>query len=525
LIEQAMATTALDLRRPEPRTAARRVLVASAIEGLDALYLAQAAEQAPGGQLLHVARDAGRAAHLAELIGFFATGLEVMLLPAWDCLPYDRTSPNPDIMARRLDALARLLEPGPGPLLVLTTVNALVQKVPPAEVIRGNAFKGRAGERIDREALLRCLARNGYRRSGAVVEPGEYAVRGGIIDLFAPSAEQPLRLDLFGDELETVRTFDPLTQRSLGKVDGFSLRPVSEVILDPDAVERFRVGYLQRFGAATEDPLFESVTGGRPFPGMEHWLPLFHEKLVDLGAYLGPEAPVCLDPLASEALLAREETIGEHYEARRAPSEAARSMGAVPYRPLPPEELYLGEAGVRRLIGGRRRIELSTFAAPPAPPDDGAEVVDLGGRAGREFAAERARHDLNLFDAVVEHVRAEARAGRRLVVAAASAGSAERLRAILEDHGLGDLRRLEAWAEIDQSTAPAIAVLPLERGFTTAAYTILAEADILGERLSRPARRQRRSDKFIADVAALGENDLVVHSEHGIGRFEGLATA
>ena len=242
---------------------------------MDALHLA---ERAADGFLVHIARDAPRADQIKERIAFFAPDLEVAVLPAWDCLPYDRVSPNSDVMARRLEVLSRLLgQGGKRPDLLIVTVNALLQKLPTADVIRSGLFAARAGEKIDREQLLTCLARNGYRRAGTVVEPGDYAVRGGIIDIFPTGAEQPLRLDLFGDELEAIRGFDPLTQRSLGKVEKIELLPMSEVLLDEASIERFRVGYMQQFGAATGDPLFESVTSGRPFPGMEHWLPLFHD--------------------------------------------------------------------------------------------------------------------------------------------------------------------------------------------------------------------------------------------------------
>jgi transcription-repair coupling factor (superfamily II helicase) len=520
-----MADTALDsLRASASAGHPRRSLTASAIEGLDALYLARLVEQSPGAQLLHVTRDAPRANHLAELIAFFAPGVERIILPAWDCLPYDRVSPNPDIMARRLEALASLLEPAAQPRLILATVGALLQRVPAPEVIRGSMFRARAGERIDRGALLGCLARNGYRRSGTVVEPGEYAVRGGIIDAFPPGSERPLRLDLFGDVLEAIRGFDPLTQRSLAKVDQITLRPVSEVMLDPDAAERFRDGYLRHFGAATGDPLFESVSAGRAFPGMEHWLPLFHERLVDLCTYLPADTPISLDPLADEAMAARHEAIGDYYQARLDPPEAARTMGAAPYRPLPPDALYLSERDLTHLLAAHERVELSSFAAPPLPPGEGIEVVDLGGRPARDFAAERAQHDRNLFDAVAEHVRAEAEAGRRVVLAAASPGSLERLHLVLADHGLEGLRQVGSWGAIEEGHGPALAVLPLDHGFVTSTHSVLAEPDIFGERLARPARRARRPDKFIADVAVLSEDDFVVHADHGIGRFDGLVT-
>jgi transcription-repair coupling factor (superfamily II helicase) len=520
-----LADTAPDLRAEAPLVGPKQRLVAAAAPGLDALWLARAASRAGAAEQLHVARDAGRATLLAELVRFYAPALEVVILPAWDCLPYDRVSPNSDIMARRLDALARLLDEGqPRPQLVITTVNAFLQKLPPPELIRSGRFAAEAGGRIDREALLACLARNGYRRSGTVVEPGEYAVRGGIIDIFPTGSAQPLRLDLFGDVLEAIRAFDPLTQRSLAKVTGFELGPVSEVMLDAATVERFRTGYLRRFGAVTGDPLFESISAGRPFPGMEHWLPLFHERLVDLFDYLEPGSGISFDPLADEAIAARHATIGEHYGARREPPEAARAMGAAPYRPLAPDELYLSEPRLDALLADRERTDFSPFAPSPDASAAGPEVIDLGGRQARDFAAERARQDVNLFDAVALHIRTERAAGKRVVIAGASEGSLERLRMVLADHGVQGLHRIERWDDADAASGPGLAVLPLEHGFTTADLSVLAEADVVGDRLSRPTRKTRRSDQFIPDVGALGEGDLVVHNDHGIGRYDGLVT-
>jgi transcription-repair coupling factor (superfamily II helicase) len=516
LAESALSVPA-DLARP----GARRRTISSVVEGLDALYLAGLAADPAAAQILYVARDGVRANQLAELVGFFAPSLEVAVLPAWDCLPYDRVSPNSDVMARRLDTLAGLLE-GDAPRLLITTINALVQKVPPPEALRSGLFAARAGERIDRAQVLACLARNGYRRSGTVVEPGEYAVRGGIIDIFPSGSERPLRLDLFGDELERIRAFDPLSQRSLGDVAEIRLRPVSEVLLDDASIERFRVGYLRQFGAVTGDPLFESVTAGRPYPGMEHWLPLFHERMVPIADYLAPDCAIGFDHLSEAALESRQETIGEHYAARRQPPEAARAMGAAPYRPLPPDQLYLSEHALAGLLDARERFDMVPFAAP-VDTDAGA-VLDLGGRRARDFAAERTRPDLNLFDAVGEHLRGELAAKKRVLIAGASAGSLERLRMVLADHGVEALRPVRDWAEVEVGTGIGLAVLPLEHGFVTADVSVLAEPDVVGDRLSRPARKARRSDKFIAEVAALGEGDLVVHRDHGIGRFDGLVT-
>ena len=359
---------------------ADRRRVFGAVDGLDALYLAHRVREKADDICLHIASDAPRATRLAERIQFYAPEIDIAILPAWDCLPYDRVSPNGDVMARRLEVLARLLgQGGRTPDLLIVTVNAFLQKLPTAETIRSGLFVAKAGERIDREQLLTCLARNGYRRSGTVVEPGDYAVRGGIVDVFPTGADQPLRLDLFGNELEAIRAFDPLTQRSLGKVDRIDLLPMSEVLLDEASIERFRVGYMQHFGAVTTDPLFESVTQGRPFPGMEHWLALFHETLVPITDYLPGQCPVSFDPLAHEAAEARFDAIGEHFESRREPPEAARAMGAAPYRPLPPDALYLSEQRLEQQLTDRSVTDFSTFDAPPHV-DDGV-VADRSWRA------------------------------------------------------------------------------------------------------------------------------------------------
>src|SRR5204863_7701143 len=179
-----------------------------------------------------------------------------------------------------------------------------------------------------------------FTRASTVRDAGEYAVRGGIIDLFAPGMELGVRLDFFGDTLDSIRSFDPQTQRSSGQLRALELVPVSEFQLTPETIRRFRQGYVAQFGAAApDDPLYEAVSEGRRYPGMEHWLPLFHDKLDTLFDYL-PESPVVLEPLAEEAAHERLAQIADYYEARREPLDTS----GAPYRPLPPDRLYLSES-------------------------------------------------------------------------------------------------------------------------------------------------------------------------------------
>ena len=415
------------------------------------MYLASRLRRGHASSILHVVRDGPRIAFFAGMVRFFAPEVEIIGIPAWDCLPYDRISPNAAIMAERLRALVRLAAgPGRKPRLILTTANALVQKVPPPDVVRATHFRARAGARVDRDGLLTYLERNGYHRTSAVVEAGDYAVRGGLVDIFPSGLEQPVRLDFFGSTLESVRSFDPLTQRSLSKVEALELMPVSEVLLDAAAIERFKAGYLRQFGAVTGDPLLEAVEAGRTFPGMEHWLPLFHPDLVPLTAYLDAECEIGLDHLALDATKARAALIGEHYDARLQPPLAGTSFGTAPYRALPPELLYLDEGGVERALAAQHRLQFSTFGPPPVPPTGIAQVKDLGGRPAHDFAAERANRSVNLFDTIVAHLKELVAAGERPLLAAYSEGTLERLKQVLADHGFDTLTKVEHWAEVAQ---------------------------------------------------------------------------
>ncbi|GAB4183504.1 MAG: transcription-repair coupling factor [Thalassobaculales bacterium] len=465
-------------------------------EGYDARLLGALA-----GPHIHVCRDDARMAALAEAIAFFAPEAGLLRLPAWDCLPYDRVSPNPEIVAERLEALTRLTEPA-APRLLLTTVAAVLQRVPARAQLAGAVLTLRAGRRYPLATLTDFFARNGYQKADTVREPGEFAVRGGIVDLFPAGAGQPVRLDFFGDDLDGIRGFDPMSQRSAGKIAEVVLRPASEVVLDEAAVQRFRSGYRAAFGGDTGgDPLYEAVSAGRRHMGMEHWLPLFHDRLETVFDYL-PGASVSFDHQVGEAVNARLEQIGEYYQSRRSLLRGSERDDASVYKPLPPDALYVTAEEFSGLLAGRPVAAFSPFA--------GAEgAADAGGRIGRDFAEARARADGKLFDAVAAHLAEVLAGGRRLMVAAYTEGARDRLANLLAEHA-----------------APRVdtVVLGLERGFESPDLVVVAEPDILGDRLSRPARRRRKADAFIAEAAALAEGDLVVHVDHGIGRFDGLVT-
>ncbi|PPQ30429.1 transcription-repair coupling factor [Rhodopila globiformis] len=485
-------------------------------EGWDAFLLAKRRRE-HAGCVLHVARDDARMARLAEALAFAIPEAEVLRFPAWDCLPYDRVSPNPALVSERIATLARLLEKPTGPRIILTTVNALVQRVPPRAAFAGANMQLAVNGQVQPEKLAAFLESNGYGRANTVIEPGEYAMRGGIIDIWAAGEPDPVRLDLFGDTIESIRAFDPSSQRSAGRLQRLSLRPVSEVPLDKESVARFRTGWRDLFGQeAANDPIYLSISEGRRHPGMEHWVPLFHPTMENLLDYL-PDASVSLDHQADEVLEARLEMVADHFQARK----ALPRDGEVPYRPLPPSMLYLDREGWAEMLSFGPLMAFTPFGMP-----DGAEGINGGGRPGPIFAQSAAGPGTTVFDQLRGQAERWTTEGRRIVIAAWTRGSRERLTNLLRENGFKDVAQEDDYAAIRRKPAGSMSlvVLGLERGFVAERLAVVGEQDLLGERISRPPRRRKRADQFIAEATEIAEGDLVVHQDYGIGRYDGLAT-
>jgi transcription-repair coupling factor (superfamily II helicase) len=501
-----------------------RWTIAGLPEGADALALAELARTTGGQDILHVARDGQRLERLQDGLRFFAPEREVLVFPAWDCLPYDRLSPHPDIVAERLETLVRLAQPkkpGAPARVILASVGAALQKVPPRSLYAEAAVVLKKGQTVDANWLTKFLGENGYGRSETVMEPGEFAVRGGLVDIFPPGTAEPLRLDLFGDVLEEIRSFDPMSQRSTGPREEVVLLPVSEVLLTKDSIARFRGGYRELFGNATDDALYEAVSAGQRHVGMEHWLPLFHERLETLLDYCA-EAVVTADHQIAEAFEARHDLITDYYDARLKTGGKGGMSGAADYKPVPPQRIYLKPSEWDRLLEGHAVGQFTSFDAAPDAPN----TIDLAGRRHEGFARARTATGVNLFDVVAEHVKAANAAGRRVLVAGYTEGSASRLQHLLQEHGATTPVPVPDFATVQglPTGALGVAVWPVEHGFVLDGLEVIGEEDIIGDRLSRPAKKRRPSERFIAEAAALSEGDLVVHREHGVGRYEGLVT-
>jgi transcription-repair coupling factor (superfamily II helicase) len=495
--------------------------------GMEALLLADMARA--GTSVAYVMSDGQRVADLEQILGFVAPDIPVMTLPAWDCLPYDRVSPSADTSARRLAALSGLIAHAkkPHPAIVLVTVNAMLQKMAPRDIIESLGFSAKPGNQIRMDDIAARLERNGFDRVATVREVGEFAVRGGILDVFVPGTEEPVRLDFFGDTLESIRTFDPASQRTIGQARSLDLNPMSEVTLTPDTISRFRKNYLSLFGAATrDDALYQAVSEGRRYAGMEHWLPLFYEKLETAFDYLAGFR-IVTDHTAREAAKERSKLVLDYYDARRSSGETKGSTQGAPYKPVSPGQLYLDGKSFDAALAAVNAVRLTPFNEQDS---EGRPVATLDAHVGPRWARPptegESEERVNVFDLAVKHIAERRAKGWKVLITGWSEGSLDRLLQVLNEHGLEKIKPVTSLKEVEKlgKGEAASAVLSLETGFETGTLAVIGEQDILGDRMVRRSKRRKRGADFISEVAGLDEGSLVVHAEHGIGRFVGLQT-
>ncbi len=451
------------------------------------------------------------AARLEREVRFFAgETLPLLAFPDWETLPYDLFSPHQDIVSQRLETLYRLPDAAGGVLIV--PVTTLLQRLPPRGFLEARTLMLSVGDRLDPEPTYRRLERAGYRRVSQVMEHGEFAVRGSLLDLYPMGSTQPYRIDLLDEEVESIRTFDPDNQRTTGRADAIRLLPARELPMTEEAIGRFRQRWRARFeGDPQRSMVYREVSQGRCPPGVEYYLPLFHDHTETLLDYLPQEVVVGLVEGVQEAAARFYGQVEERYEQRRHDLE----------RPvLAPDELYLTPRALDTGLQSLRRMRLQRFECEPgsagaftnfataAPP-----MVPIQPRAAEPAAA------LKRF--------LEEFSGRVLVVAG-STGRRETVLETLRGFGLHP-RPYESWqAFLSGDAALAITVGDIEQGMLLRepALAVLTERQIFGERaLQRRRRRDGRRAEAEAIVRNLTDLDIgapVVHEEHGIGRYQGL---
>ena len=486
-------------------------------EGFDAHVLTKYISK-HGTSIAYIARDDKRLEALRSALWFFDSQLPVFILPAWDCLPYDRVSPNSEVAAARMATLATLSSGFDKPFIILTTLAAITQYVPKQNTVCDNSFIATVGRTVSDKKLRSYFTRMGFVQAPTVTEPGDYAIRGGIIDVFPPGEAGPVRMDMFGDELESARRFDPITQRTIEKLSRIEFAPVTEVTLDEESIARFRNNYRTEFGSAgLDDPLYEAVSAGRKHQGFEHWAPYFHDGMETLFDYL-PGATIFSDESIFQIHDSRWDSIVDQYEARLDALKSKARLDTI-YKPISPDMLYISPDVLSHILKNREQRKLLVLPQPTGP-----NVLDMGGRLGRSFAPERQNEETSLFEGLAEHI-AEKRKKSSVLITTFSEGARERLSGLLSDQGVLGISNGKLWSDINQSIGNlSLVVWPLDQGFEAPGLTVISEQDVMGDRLVNNGKRKRRAKNFLTEASSLSVDDLVVHVDHGVGRYRGLET-
>ncbi|MFL9582605.1 transcription-repair coupling factor [Stenotrophomonas sp. AB1(2024)] len=475
-----------------------------------AWHLARAA-QIHDGPLLVIARDNHGAnqieSDLRTLLGS-ASDLPVAAFPDWETLPYDAFSPHPDIISQRLAALHQLPTLRRG--IVVVPVQTLLQQLAPLKYIIGGSFDLKVGQRLDLDAEKRRLEAAAYRNVPQVMDPGDFAVRGGLLDVFPMGADAPLRIELLDEDIDSIRAFDPESQRSLDKVDAVRMLPGREVPLDELSVSRVLATLRERFDVDTRrSALYQDLKSGLAPAGVEYYLPLFFDGTATLFDYLQPNALPVIAPGVGEAAASFWAQTQNRYEQRRHDVE----------RPLlAPTELYLSPEGLSAHLNTLPRIEVWNSDHPrideaqalgdqPLPPLPVAARDAPAGEALKSFLG---------------HYPG------RVLIAADSPGRREALLEVLLSAELkppvvADLPTFLA----DSTQRFAITVAPLEDGFALDAppLAVLTERQLFPERAGQTRRSRRvgrEPEAIIRDLGELTEGAPIVHEDHGVGRYRGL---
>ena len=436
-------------------------------------------------------------------------GLELLSLPDWETLPYDLFSPHQDITSRRIRALHRLPTTNHGVLVV--PARTLMHRLPPVSYLQGNTLLLEVGQSLDIDNWRMQLESAGYRHADNVYEHGEYAVRGAILDIFPMGATRPYRIDLFDDEIETLRTFDPETQRSIDRIERIELLPANEFPWHKEARSGFRNRWFEQFPHADKDaPIYQDVTHSITPPGIEYYLPLFFDQTATLFDYLPGETLVFTASGLNEAASAFDADTRARYEDRR--HDRMRPI-------LPPAELFLQKDELFGLLKGFPRVTMTTEATESSGgrncQTDVMPDVAMDGRAADP--AGRLKRFISEFNG-------------RVLICAESSGRREALIENLADHGL-KLSTLENWQAFvsDPSATLGITVAPMEYGLLLPDHhlALITETALFGERVLQRRRREKPTeadDAGYRDLSELRIGAPVVHIDHGVGRYQGLET-
>lgn len=494
-------------------------------DSYQSVLLSELAQEDPYKRpILFVARDSVNLEDLSNNLKFFSPGTKQVIIPPWDCLPYDKSGPSLLTVTQRVKGLSNLAlaksKDSVPQCFILTTVNAFTQKLIPYKELLKHLLTLQTGAVYRMDDLINHLELSGYNRVSSVEDVGEYAVRGGLLDVFNSGSLYPVRIDFFGDQVDSIRSFDIRTQKSIKNRKSVTLFPMSEVLLNTDSINEFRKKYIRYFGAAkNNDLLYENISNNQRVSGIEHWQSLFYSNMETISDYV-KNALIVYDSLAEQSIDQRYSEVCDYYNARIATNIEAE--GELIYNAVAPDELYMDRNYIATLVqSGHQVIKFNSFHT-----NDKNTIFTCDVKPVKSFIKERKSLGDNLLDAVVDYLSVERAAGKKILLSSWSEGAQSRLIDGLIENGLKHITKVDNIDEFRKLGLPNIGagILSVETGFVDDNFILLSEQDIFGDRLLRQGKKKRKPANYIGSVNSLKVNDIVVHISHGIGRFIGLKT-
>ena len=435
----------------------------------------------------------------------------IYFFPSWDVLPYDRVSPNSEVISNRLNILYELVtaQEKHKDIILITTINSFLTKVIPKQIFSKSHLKLQVGTERKQQEISEFLISNSYLRVDTVNSAGEFSIKGSLFDIFPLGYEMPVRLDFFADKIEFIKEFDPITQITNKKITEIILLPASEVILADQYIENFKRNYRNLFDIDYQDDmLYEAISAKRQYIGMEHWLPLFYDKLDKISDYL--DQPVIIfDGLFHNAVKERIAAIEDYYQARKS---FAKIRTAETYNPIKPELLYLNNQEITELLEHHEIITIDNFSK------ETGYVIESRISTIPDFYAQSKLSKIaaiELFKEFIQNCQ-----HKNIIITAHNEISLKRLVDILANYEL-ESKIIEI---IPQKKQPIILLikLPLTRGFIAKDTVFVSEQDLFGSKIIRKESKKRKAEKLILEAGSLSIGEYIVHKEHGIGRFIGL---
>ena len=484
-------------------------------EGLDVRLMLHFMEQS-GRPIIHVARDERRMEEVKELFRFFSPQTRIVEFPAWDCPPYSRISPNPRVKSKRIFTLGTSRGVRrKGGYVVLCTANSMIQKIPPQYVFHKTRFRIELQQNVNPTKFQNYLVLMGFNHVSKVLEPGEFALRGGIIDVYPPGNNYPVRIDFFGDTIDGIRQFSPESQMTISRRRRVDFFPVSEVILDEGSITRFRKNFRTHFGIDQDDQsIYQSISAGILIQGIEHWLSFFYDKMELIFDYF-PEAFVFVEEEAKQRISSRWELVSELYDSRQTLGTRANKFEQN-YFPCPPESLFIDYEGLKRNVKAANRCIITPFQRPT-----GKGIYSGRGQKLMHFRPD-AGETQNTIGKLPALIRSELQ-HRSVLIACWNEGSRERLEEYLRDEGITGLVRVSDFTNPrDSNNILMIGVLKLAWGFSCDDLIVITEQDIFGPRKKSHYSRKQSTTSFLKEFGGLAPGELIVHRDHGVGKFLGI---